>query len=167
MNGDKRTPIGQNAYVLTSLNDGFVTYNATDVSVAKADGTYAIATTQMHNTVMGRDSVVKETMLAQYLSEKDAKRGEASYNKMVSLPVHADVNKDGKIDVNDRVSVREFDLWAAHPVEGVGHRWGMTIDLSSCIGCGSCITACHTENNVPVVGKDEVHRHRDMHLDAH
>jgi len=163
MNGDKRTPIGQNAYVLTSLNDGFVTYNATDVSVAKADGTYAIATTQMHNTVMGRDSVVKETMLAQYLSEKDAKRGEASYNKMVSLPVHADVNKDGKIDVNDRVSVREFDLWAAHPVEGVGHRWGMTIDLSSCIGCGSCITACHTENNVPVVGKDEVHRHRDMH----
>jgi len=160
MENDKRTPIGKNAYSLVS-GGSYVAFNATLEATGE---TYAMASTQLHSTVMGRDSVVKETTFAAFLNEKDKAKGKASWNLANTLPVHHDVNGDGEITAQgDRVPVRDMDLWAAHPVENVGHRWGMTIDLTSCIGCGSCITACHTENNVPVVGKDEVRRHRDMH----
>lgn len=159
-NGTPKT-IGQNAFqfVSTSTTRQYIGTAAIEVT----EETYELASTQLHNTVMGRDSVVRETVLGKYLSEKEAEKGTASWNLVPSLPVHEDVNGDGKINPADRKPVKEFDLYRDHPVEGAGHRWGLTIDLSSCIGCGSCITACHTENNVPVVGKDEVRRHRDMH----
>lgn len=149
-NGNPK-PIGANVFPFTHFENGTLSFNASG-SVTKAEGTYLIAATQIHHTVMGRHSIVRETTLETY-SAKD----KSAYNPAHTVTV---MDKDGK---HVAMPVGEADLWDAHPVEHIGHRWGMTIDLSSCIGCGSCLVSCQSENNVPVVGKDEVRRGREMH----
>lgn len=144
--------IGANAFSLTSMASGtYSNYGAGSLKVHE-DETYLIAATQIHSTAMGRYSVVRETTFDIY-----KKKDRTAYNPEYTLQ---------KVDENGHhveAPMAEFDLWDAHPVENVGHRWGMTIDLSSCIGCGSCLIACQSENNVPVVGKTEVRRGREMH----
>ena len=138
-----RVAIGANAYPLLANGDFSV------ASITKAEGVYNLACTQTHSTVMGRNSIVKETTLDIYKTQ-DA----GAYNHQHTL--HTGWNHDEK-------PISEFNLWDEHPVENVGHRWGMSIDLNTCIGCSACLISCQSENNVPVVGKDEVRRGREMH----
>ncbi|PKR82029.1 molybdopterin oxidoreductase [Brumimicrobium salinarum] len=149
-NGNPK-PIGKNAFRMIQTANGVMEYSAPG-SIENKNTNYLIATTQIHRTVMARNSIVRETTLDTYANHsKDA------YNPDWTLQ---------KIDKNGHhveAPLEEFNLWDDHPVENVGHRWGMTIDLNACIGCGSCLVACQAENNVPVVGKDEVRRGREMH----
>lgn len=143
--------IGVNVFGFVKNEGGQFEYNVGG-NLLKQEGTYSIAATQIHHTVMGRHSIVRETTLPIFTSKT-----KEAYNPAHTLQK---LNDEGH---HEDVPNSEFDLWDAHPVEKIGHRWGMTVDLSSCIGCGSCLIACQSENNVPVVGKDEVRRGREMH----
>jgi molybdopterin-containing oxidoreductase family iron-sulfur binding subunit len=151
-------PVGTNVYPMVSVKNGSSSYVAAG-DIADTGKTYPLAITQTHLTDMDRHSVVKETT-QEIWAKHDAPN---TYNHPHELAVHEDVNGDGVVNALDKKSVTEIDLWKEHPVENVGHRWGLTIDPNACNACGACITACNSENNIPVVGKDEVRRSREMH----
>jgi molybdopterin-containing oxidoreductase family iron-sulfur binding subunit len=138
-----KTVIGQNAYPFVQLANGTMVYAALDATIANANETVEMAGTQVHHTLMGRD-IVKETVLAEY--QKDPKSGNHD---------HMLVTHSGKVKMAD------VDLWDSF--DRPGHKWGMTIDLNSCIGCSACVVSCTAENNVAVVGKDQVMKTREMH----
>ncbi|WP_298508546.1 TAT-variant-translocated molybdopterin oxidoreductase [uncultured Kordia sp.] len=138
---------GVNAYRLYSNFNSIQ-----EVSIAKADGEHEFACVQLHNTLMGRGDIVKETTLEIFNTyEKDNKKH--GWN----IPPH--VSRDHEmIDATSQ----EADMWAKFD-RSIGHHFNLSIDLNACTGCGACVIACHAENNVPVVGKTEVRRSRDMH----
>jgi molybdopterin-containing oxidoreductase family iron-sulfur binding subunit len=126
--------IGFNAF---ALGNGTAT-------IEVVGGEYEFAATQLHHTMMGRE-IVKETTLADFI--KDPHAG----NHQVTYATHKGQQPADKVTLWD-----EFD-------HSTGHFWNMSIDLTSCIGCAACVVSCHAENNVPVVGKQEVRKSRDMH----
>jgi molybdopterin-containing oxidoreductase family iron-sulfur binding subunit len=150
MDGEKHATVGKNVFGMVAMVNGAYSYR-TSANVSDAGATYPLACTQTHQTVMGRDSVVKETTFNVYkIGDKNL------FNKPKTFAYHEDGKQVQKTSA-------ELNLWADHPVEHIGHRWGMSIDLNTCIGCANCIVACNLENNIPVVGKDEVRRGREMH----
>jgi len=127
--------VGENAYPLAKVANGSVQFHTT-ATISKTGGKYELAQTQTHHSYEGRN-IVRETTFADY--KKDP---------------HAGTTAHGAAHHN-------YDLWPEH--KKIGHNWVMAIDLNACTGCGSCIVACNVENNIPVVGRDEVRNRRDMH----
>ncbi|MFL0354134.1 TAT-variant-translocated molybdopterin oxidoreductase [Xanthomarina sp. GH4-25] len=122
--------------------------NVQDVSVSAAQGMHEFASVQLHNTLMGRGDIIKETTL-EIFNTKD--KSEWNAIPVVSLN-----------HVETPVTSPEVDLWDEYD-RTIGHHFNLSIDLNACTGCGACVIACHAENNVPVVGKEEVRKSRDMH----
>lgn len=135
--------VGVNAYTLyagSNANQG--------AKVAKVSGDHEFACVQLQRTLMGRGDILKETTLSIF---NDPKVDASVWNPapMVSLD-------------HNPVKANTVDLWDSFD-RTIGHHFKLSIDLNSCTGCGACVIACHAENNVPVVGKAEVRRSRDMH----
>ncbi|RMA65702.1 TAT-variant-translocated molybdopterin oxidoreductase [Ulvibacter antarcticus] len=133
---------GVNAF---ALYNNFSTIQT--VSLEKVGGMHEFACVQLHNTMMGRD-IIRETSL-EVFNTKDVQE----WNPVIY------VSKDHK---EIPISSPDADLWESFD-RSVGHHFNLSIDLNACTGCGACVIACHAENNVPVVGKAEVRKSRDMH----
>lgn len=137
--------VGVNAAPLLKLSEGALQYSAHDVKLARTGRQRELACTQTHNTLTvpkpltppgsGPRPIVQETTLVAYLEDP-----------------HSGVEDHEEKE----------DLWPTdHPY--TGPRWGMVIDQNACTGCSSCVVACQVENNIPVVGRDEIRRNREMH----
>jgi molybdopterin-containing oxidoreductase family iron-sulfur binding subunit len=83
------------------------------------------------------------------------------YNSMEGRPIVREAKFAELHDLPEDAHHPDVSLWSKH--EDTDYRWGMAIDLTKCNGCSACVVACNVENNIPVVGKDEVRRNREMH----
>jgi len=112
----------------------------TGVSITKAGGTYKLASTQGYQTMdtpEGARPQVRSASLEEYRKEPD-------FAKEEETPT-------------------ELTLYKPYPYEKEPYAWGMAIDLNACVGCNNCIVACQSENNIAVVGKEQVVLGRHMH----
>ncbi len=127
--------LGENSFPFTAYANGtFQAFGLTKVKeLTKTGKNEKVAQTQTHHSMEGRD-IVRETTLDKYL--KNPKAGNEN-------------------------SIQLISMWEPHAQKG--HQWGMAIDLNKCVGCSNCIVSCSLENNVPVVGKQEVINRREMH----
>ena len=146
-NNETSTSVGVNAYPFVTVANDTLTNASLSVTVKATSETYKLAATQIHHTIMAREEyLLREVSLKEYKS-----REKEVWNPAAVLPMHGGGSKP----------LEEVDLWDAHP--RLNHKWGLTIDMTSCIGCAACVVACTVENNVHVVGKDEVANTREMH----
>ena len=126
---------GFNAYVVRTSNAPWVAFAGRD-AVKKTGDDYPLACTQYHFQMEGRKILAEGTL--------------EEYRK-----------NPGFAHEGDETPPKELSLYQAFSYDG--YAWGMAIDLNSCNGCNACVVACQSENNIAVVGKDQVMRGREMH----
>lgn len=133
--------IGANIYPSVAYRNETFQFNNGGVKVEKISGEYELARTQTHHSIEGRD-IVREAPLPNYIQNPG-------------------IRNEDKLGILRDKNQNLVTLW--EEFDNKGHKWGMAIDLNLCTGCGACIVSCNAENNVPVVGREEVRRRREMH----
>ncbi len=131
--------VGKNAFPFHSLRNGTFQTSATAALTPTGENS-PLSQTQTHHSIEGRNSIIKEATFVEYLKNPSTGSGHEKG--------HKDYNENNL-------------FWQKYPIPS--YNWVMAIDLNACTGCGACVVACSAENNVPVVGKDEVRRRREMH----
>jgi Fe-S-cluster-containing dehydrogenase component len=133
--------VGANAYALMGAEQstGYVA-----VAVELTGKKYKIAVTQRYSDLKGRKLALDTT-----------------FDKVQAKSEHLIEREE--VPGKSTESPKELPKSIMKSFQYNGHRWGMTIDMSACVGCGACITACQAENNIPVVGKEHTANARDMH----
>ncbi|MBK7764243.1 MAG: TAT-variant-translocated molybdopterin oxidoreductase [Bacteroidetes bacterium] len=182
--GKAAAETGKNAYTMLAKNaDGNIQY-ASAVEMTATSETYELAITQTHHTFEAKRPILYEFTLDQFKKEPAALYEERKAHlshfthsfddeqgghdahapkadaHAAKTDAHATPHAEAETDWQE--AFRENGtLYPNH--EPLGLKWGMSIDLSSCIGCGACTIACQAENNVSVVGKKQVLLAHDMH----
>jgi len=129
--------LGKNVYSLTNITNGLRNLSGSLVSIEATGDTYPLARTQSHNTMEGR-ALVRETTLKEW--KNDPKSGN---------------------EMHQNIAEQNLTLYDIPKYEGF--HWGMAINLNACTGCSNCVISCQAENNVAVIGKEQVRNRRIMH----
>jgi molybdopterin-containing oxidoreductase family iron-sulfur binding subunit len=135
--GRSGSGIGKNVFPMVTYNGETTIYSNPAVTITNTGKKYTLARTQTHWTFEGRDAI-NETNLTEY--KKNPNEG-----------------------IEEKEELKKIWGETLYPKQDFpAIKWGMSIDLNSCIGCGACAVSCQAENNVPVVGKTEVKRIHEM-----
>jgi molybdopterin-containing oxidoreductase family iron-sulfur binding subunit len=128
-------------------------YIASQATVQSTGETHELAATQDHWSMEGR-AIVREANLEQFNEKPD-------FSQNMGLEAHGGHiphDSEGK-----PLPIYEHPYNVRETLKSDIHQWGMTIDLNRCVGCSACVVACQSENNIPIVGKEQVAKSREMH----